>query len=835
MAGALENLLPNHGKTVFTTHSGGACCSDMDSGVPLSLGQWTMVTMTHDGTSDKIYFDGVEVATKFVGGALDKTKYPLGIGYDPIDNGGYFDGSLDDVQIYNVALSATEIAALYAAQNPIPTIGGNLVADYPFSGNAKDATAYHNDATVSGAQLTTDRFGKNNKAYAFNGTSDEVEAANSPQQNSANTTISFWVNVAALPASGEAYILSNGGWQERWKISLPSHGKTVFTTHSAGACCSDMDSGTPLVVGTWTMVTMTHDGTNDKIYFNGVEVATKLVAGALDATVYPLGIGFDPIDNANYFNGSLDEVQIYNVALTAVEIAALYVLQSTPPAVTDSEAPSAPLNLSASVSFNNVSLSWLPSSDNVAVTGYNVYQDGAKVLTTANTDAYLQTLTPLTEFEFSVTAVDEAGNESLPTSLLATTGPDQTPDTTPPTAPGNLAATTGSASVLLTWDASTDDVIVAGYVVLVDGIFFDSIPGTATSVLVGGLDAETAYTFEIYAFDLAGNESAISEITVSTDAEINTGEPGMVAWYKFDGNANDATAYANHGAIGGNPTFEAVTHPNGTGIQAIKFDGAQDSVLAPNAVQLISDYTTVSFWIRPDAVTTDAEAYVIDFGHWSERFKISLPQHLKIVWTTNSHNAVSDNFIHDMDSKDGNELILNNWWYVTMVHDGVNDIIYLDGVEVNNLPAEGTLNSTSFPLGMGNNPIDGGQYFTGALDEVKIYNRALTPDEVGLLFSAGSITGVDEPSSELGRMVQAVYPNPSTSELLVKHGFDNTQPLLVRVLDVQGRQVGMVQFDKNELPAGQFSMNVGAYATGTYFLNFVLGGKNLGAVKFDKQ
>ncbi|MBK9016400.1 MAG: LamG domain-containing protein [Saprospiraceae bacterium] len=88
------------------------------------------------------------------------------------------------------------------------------------------------------------------------------------------------------------------------------------------------------------MVTMTHDGTNDKIYFNGVEVATKLVAGALDATVYPLGIGFDPIDNANYFNGSLDEVQIYNVALTAVEIAALYVLQSTPPAVTDSEVPS---------------------------------------------------------------------------------------------------------------------------------------------------------------------------------------------------------------------------------------------------------------------------------------------------------------------------------------------------------------------------------------------------------------------------------------------------------------------------------------------------------------
>ena len=827
--------LPNHGKTVFTTHSGGACCSDMDSGTPLTLGQWTMVTMVHNGTNDIIYFNGAQVATKLVAGTLDKTKYPLGIGYDPIDNGGFFDGALDDVQIYNVAMSDTEIAALFAAQNPAPTVAGTLVANYSFSGNANDATAYQNHASATGAQLGNDRFGQANKSYAFNGVSDKVQAANSPQLNSANTTVSFWVNVKELPASGEVYLLSNGGWQERWKISLPNHGKTVFTTHSGGVCCSDMDSGTPLVVNTWTHVVMTHDGTKDIIYFNGAQVAEKNVTGALDPTVHPFGIGFDPIDNANYFKGSLDEVQVYNVSLTSAEVNALYVLQSTPPVVADTEAPSAPLNLAASVSFNNVSLTWLPASDNVAVTGYNLFVDGVKVMTTVNTSATLLALTPLTEFNFSVTAVDEAGNESLPTSLKATTGPDQTPDITPPTNPGNLAASTGAHSVLLTWEASTDDVLVAGYVVLLDGVFYDSLPGTATSVLVGGLDAETFYTFEIYAFDLAGNESGISDITVSTDAEINTGEPGMVAWYKFDGNANDATAYANHGAIGGNPTFESVTHPNGTGNQAIKFDGMQDSVLAANAVQLISDYTTVSFWIRPDAVSADAESYVIDFGNWNQRFKISLPQHQKIVWTTNSKNAVSENFIHDMDSKDGNELVVGNWWYVTMVHDGVNDIIYLDGQEVNNLPAAGTLNSTSRPLGMGNNPDNGGQYFTGALDEVKIYNRALTPDEVNKLYTKGDITGVDEEFGELASVVKAVYPNPTMEQLIVKHTFNNLQPLLLRVFDVAGRQVDAVQFDKNELPAGQFSLDVSKYAKGAYFLNFVLGGKNLGSVKFDKQ
>ena len=107
-------------------------------------------------------------------------------------------------------------------------------------------------------------------------------------------------------------------------------------------------------------------------------------------------------------------------------------------------------------------------------------------------------------------------------------------------------------------------------------------------------------------------------------------------------------------------------------------------------------------------------------------------------------------------------------------------------------------------------------------------------DEVGLLFSNGSITGVDDNFGELGNMVQAIYPNPTAGQLLVKHSFGNLQPLMVRVLDVQGRQVDAVQFDKNELPASQFSMNVGAYAPGTYFLNFVVEGKNLGSVKFEK-
>lgn len=827
--------MPNHGKPVFTTNYENGI-SDMDAGTPLTIGQWKHVVMVHDGAKDKIFYDGVLVNEKAVVGKLKTTKHPLGIGYDPIDNGSFFKGSIDNVQLYNRALADAEVADLYAAQNAPLNYNGDLIADYQFGGNAEDGTPYANHAAVAGAQLATDRFGAANQAYSFNGTTDNIKAENSPQQNSDYTTISFWVNVKALPAGGEAFILSNGGWQERWKISLPQHGKPVFTTNNSSGI-SDMDSGggNELPVGVWKHVVMVHDGTKDKIFYDGVLKAEKNVSGTLNATTKPLGIGFDPIDNANYFNGSIDDVQIYKKALSDAEVAALYATQSTPPAVTDTEAPSAPLNLAGAVSFTDINLTWLASTDNVAVTGYNVYQNGSKIATTEQTSLLLTGLTPLTTFAFGVSAVDAVGNESVITSLNVTSGEDMTPDVTPPTVPGNLQTSIGANSVLLSWDASTDDRQVKGYVVLLDGVFADSLSNTEFSSLVGGLDAETPYTFEVYAFDAAGNESIRAEVTVTTESEINTGEPGMVAWYPFEGNANDATAYANHGVIGGNPVFQNADHPNG-GAQVIKFDGQQDSVRVPNAVQLISDYTTVSFWVRVDDQNpNDAEAYLLDFGHWDQRWKISLPQHLKIVWTTNSNNTQFPNFISDMDSGDGHELVKGFWWYVTMVHDGEKDLIYVNGELANSKPVVGKLNSTGRPLGIGGNPIEGGQYFNGALDELKIYNKALTDAEIANLFQSGTSGVKDLVQNDLVKFVQNVYPNPATDYLVIEHKLPANQPLLIRVFDTQGRQVDAIRYSQGNLPIGQIKLQTGAYTQGNYYADFIFGGKNLGSLKFTKQ
>lgn len=826
--------LPSHGKPVFTTNAT-ACCSDMDSGDgnALKVGQWTHVTMVHNGVQDQIYVNGLLANQKATTGALKKTKFPLGIGYDPIDKGSVFDGSMDDVMIFNKALTATEITALYNSQKAEAPSSSPLVANYTFDSDNNDMTSYQNHS-YGNATGTKDRFGKINKARIFDGKTSYQEAGNSTQLASDFTSISFWIRVNTLPASGEAYVLSHGGWQERWKISLPSHGKPVFTTN-ATSCCNDMDSGNgnELKIGDWKHLVMTHDGVADKIYMNGVKVNEKAFTGALKKTKNNFGIGYDPIDKGNYFDGALDEVQIYNKALTAQEITDLYKLQSTAPASTDTVRPSVPLDVLAVVSFTTINLSWALSTDNVAVTGYNIYQDGKLVRTLSGLNTALTGLKPLTSYSLGVSAIDAAGNESLISTVKATSGQDPTPDTTPPTKPGNLKGNVGSNSVLLSWDPSTDDRKLAGYVVLLDGIFSDSLSDIAKSKFIGGLKSETSYTFEVYAFDLSGNKSQIAEITLKTSKPLDTGEPGLVAHYPFDGNANDATPYNNHGAIGGNPTFQVATHPLGAGKQNIKFDGDKDSVLVKNAVQLISDYTTVNFWIRVDNITAkDAEAYVIDFGHWSERWKISLPQHLKIVWTTNGKNTQFPTFISDMDSGDGNEMVKGIWWNVTMVHDGEKNLIYVNGKLAASKPVATKLNSTNLPLNFGSNNVDGGQYFPGALDNVKIYNKALSAAEILKLFTGGTTDLKDFAIAEYGNV--KLSPNPVSDLLTIEHGFPVNSDIKIRILDNVGRQYSGFDLTNQDLGSGRLTVNTQGFSAGFYFVNFIVDGKNIGSVKFIK-
>ncbi|MFD2703282.1 glycosyl hydrolase family 18 protein [Paenibacillus shunpengii] len=203
---------------------------------------------------------------------------------------------------------------------------------------------------------------------------------------------------------------------------------------------------------------------------------------------------------------------------------------TTPPPA-DTTAPSAPANArSTAVTASSVTLAWNASTDNVGVTGYNVYNGANLAATVTGTTATVSSLAANTSYTFTVKAKDAAGNLSAASNAVTVKTSSTTPpsDSTAPTVPANLTSTAQTtSSVSLSWAASTDNVGVTGYEVYNGGNLATTVTGTTATI--SGLAANTTYTFTVKAKDAAGNLSAASSaLSVKTKAE--TGNPGASPW-----------------------------------------------------------------------------------------------------------------------------------------------------------------------------------------------------------------------------------------------------------------------------------------------------------------
>ncbi len=274
-------------------------------------------------------------------------------------------------------------------------------------------------------------------------------------------------------------------------------------------------------VGSWTHVAVTYNGSQLVLYVNGVQVASKAASGAIQASSSPLWIGGNQ-PYGEYFSGLIDDVRVYNRALSQAEI---QTDMATPlgGASLDTTPPSAPANVVASaVGPAQVNVSWTASTDNVGVTGYRVERcqgagctGFAQVGTPSGTSFSDTGLSASTSYSYRVVAVDAAGNVSGYSAVASATTP-ATADTSSPSAPTGLAGTAVSSSqVSLSWTASTDNVGVTGYrVERCQGAgcttFAQVGTPTGTSFNDTGLSASTSYSYRVLAADAAGNVSAYS-------------------------------------------------------------------------------------------------------------------------------------------------------------------------------------------------------------------------------------------------------------------------------------------------------------------------------------
>lgn len=190
----------------------------------------------------------------------------------------------------------------------------------------------------------------------------------------------------------------------------------------------------------------------------------------------------------------------------------------------DAQAPSAPSGLAlANQTCNSGTLSWTGSTDNVAVTAYDVYHDGQLMKSLdGNARSTALTLVPGVRWGLYVNARDAAGNVSQASATLYVTPPQCQADTQAPTAPSGLTGSASGTSVSLSWGASSDNVAVSAYDVYRAGVKVGTVAGTsgtapATSFADSGLAASTAYSYYVVARDAQANVSPHSNtVSVTT-------------------------------------------------------------------------------------------------------------------------------------------------------------------------------------------------------------------------------------------------------------------------------------------------------------------------------
>ena len=191
-------------------------------------------------------------------------------------------------------------------------------------------------------------------------------------------------------------------------------------------------------------------------------------------------------------------------------------------AAPDTVAPTAPTLSAAGTTETTTNLSWSGATDNVAVTGYDVFRNGALIGSTTTATTFSVTgLTASTVYSFIVKSKDAAGNVSPDSNTVSVTTLTPAPDTTAPNAPTLSASGTTQTTTNLSWTGATDNVAVTGYDVLRNGALIGSTT-TATTFAVTGLTASTAYTFNVRAKDAAGNVSLNSNTVSVTTLAVST-------------------------------------------------------------------------------------------------------------------------------------------------------------------------------------------------------------------------------------------------------------------------------------------------------------------------
>jgi hypothetical protein len=397
-------------------------------------------------------------------------------------------------------------------------------------------------------------------------------------------------------------------------------------------------------------------------------------------------------------------------------------LQLGPPA----GPPSAPENLVATGGLGTVSLSWSASTGGAGIANYNVHRSTSAGFTPSAANRVAQPIdTSFVDsglgagrYYYLVTAqsisgqLSGASNQAFADVAADTSPPEVT--LTSPTSPNVSGTITVSAN-------ATDDVGVAGVQFLLDG------SPLATEVLSPpyaitwntSLTPNGTHTLAARARDLGGNTTTTIPFSVTV---FNDGPTGLVLAMAFNEGVGttteDRSGYSHNGLL-----QSATWTPSGKFGGALSFNGTNSHVLINDAPALdLSTGMTLMAWVNP-SVSSD----------WRTVILKEAPGNLAYaLYSSTDTNRPGGYFLRSgttLEVKGGTQLPLNTWSHIAVTWNGSTFALFINGNQVASISASGPINQTAAPLKIGGNAV-WSEWFQGVIDEVRIYNRALTVSEL---------------------------------------------------------------------------------------------------------
>ena len=719
----------------------------------LTANTWTHLTITYNGSTHdaKVFVNGVEKISQNIASTTfqDRTD-PLLIGQGYTWGTSFFTGAIDEVKFYQYLRTPAQINTDYNAGKSHTSsskginaaLGGNtknaeafsngLIGYWKFDENigttTLDSSGNTNTATFgTGSSAPTWGTGKYGVGLSFNATNKTILSTGYTGQLG-DFTVSLWFKDDGTVQNFERLIDKNyaaGFWLGRNNSNANSWGGGIIEP-----------GGNYGIYGTfpdnqWNHLVSIRRGTTHELYANGVLVASNTVPStALDTT--PLNFGNGPTGQA--LGGLLDEVRLYNRALTPNEVTQLYNYAPGPVGYWKFDEGTGTTAFDSS--GNGINAGWAGTLGSQWTTGkFNGagnFNGTNNYVSTGITSSY-QAFTAQTWFRFNTSAASERGiftkyvsgfqnglwtleilsgntllwdiNDGAQKTCQVAVSPNQW---------YNAAAVyTGSQGILYLNGTQACSFAVGTIATIADEI---RIGHATTGRFFGQIDDTRFYNY-------ARTPKQIVE-------DMNAGHPAgsspvgsQVGYYKFDEGYGSITQNSGNAGVGASAVLIGTTLPIWTNDakfgKGLYFNGIDNYVRAPSSIGMSGAFT-ITVWAKQTAFLSNPSAFA------------------KVIVGGNGNNCD----LYDMGTNyafyAGSNFTLTPpsmgvWNHIALTVDGTNGNFYLNGVLKNT--------SSTIASVCTNKYIGGGvasRWFNGYIDEVKIYNSALTADEIKIDYNRGS-------------------------------------------------------------------------------------------------